>query len=203
MLAVHAFLHVRAGHVVEHQRGRQRFQERTHLVEIGVLEIDHDVPAELGDARGDPLHHVLRRGIDQPLDEVEAHALHAGVVQLLQARVGESPRRRRPRPWPCRWKSTSASTSARLSVSWQVACTITFLSKPRKSRRCEQLLLRRVAGRVLALRRERKLRLRPEHVAVRVDRARPAACTSASTDWDGTECSRHSSAREFSLITVS
>ena len=28
----------------------------------------------------------------------------------------------------------SASTSARLSVSWQVACTITFLSKPRKSR---------------------------------------------------------------------
>ena len=28
---------------------------------------------------------------------------------------------------------TSASTSARLSVSWQVACTITFLSKPRKS----------------------------------------------------------------------
>ena len=29
---------------------------------------------------------------------------------------------------------TSASTSARLSVSWQVACTITFLSKPRKSR---------------------------------------------------------------------
>ena len=29
----------------------------------------------------------------------------------------------------------SASTSARLSVLWQVACTITFLSKPRKSRR--------------------------------------------------------------------
>src|SRR5205823_7729462 len=28
----------------------------------------------------------------------------------------------------------SASISARLSVSWQLACTITFLSRPRKSR---------------------------------------------------------------------
>ena len=80
MLALDAFLHVRAGHVVEHQRGRQRFEERAHLVEVGVLEIDHDVPAELGDARGDALHHVARRRIDQPLDEVEAHAAHAGVV---------------------------------------------------------------------------------------------------------------------------
>jgi hypothetical protein len=50
-----------ARHVVEHQRGRQRFEKRRHLVEIGVLEIDHDVPAEIGDALGDPLHHVLRR----------------------------------------------------------------------------------------------------------------------------------------------
>ena len=62
----------------------------THLIEIGVLEIDHDVPAELGDARGDPLHHVLRRRIDQPLDEVEAHALDAGAVELLVLRVGEA-----------------------------------------------------------------------------------------------------------------
>jgi len=32
-------------------------------------------------------------------------------------------------------------TIARLSLAWQEACTITFLSKPRKSRQREQLLL--------------------------------------------------------------
>src|SRR5262249_23168246 len=34
---------------------------------------------------------------------------------------------------------TSASTRARLSVSWQVACTVTVLSRPRKSRGCHSV----------------------------------------------------------------
>ena len=42
-----------------------------------MLEIDDDLPVELGDAVGDPHHDILRRRIDEPLDEVEAHALDA------------------------------------------------------------------------------------------------------------------------------
>jgi len=48
------------------------------------------------------------------------------------ASVISSPTKATPLALPL--EVTSASTSARLSVSWQVACTITFLSKPRKSR---------------------------------------------------------------------
>ena len=59
----------------------------------------------------------------------------------------------------------------------------------------EQLLLGRVAGRVFALRRVGKLGS-PGRTRGSAHRPRPpAACISASTDWDETECSRHSSAR--------
>ncbi len=172
VLAVHALLHVRAGHVVEHQRGRQRLQERAHLVEISVLEIDHDVPAELGDAVGDPDHHVLRRRIHQPLDEVEAHALDAIAVELLQLLVGEALVHESARPWPGRSTVTSASTSARLSVPWQVACTITALSKPRKSCSANSFSFGASHGVYLRVGRERKSGLRAEHGIVGVHRAR-------------------------------
>jgi hypothetical protein len=171
VLAVEALLHVRAGHVIEHQRRRQRFQERAHLVEVGVLEIDHDVPAELGDARGDPLHHVLRRGIDQPLDEVEAHALDARVVQLLQAGVGDL--------------LADEGTALGLAVGGHQRIDQRAVVGVMAGRLHDHVLveaeevaaLRKVSfgashGVYLRLGANGKHCLRPEHVAVRVDRAR-------------------------------
>ena len=117
-----------------------------------------------------PLHHVLRRRIDQPLDEIEAHALHAGAVQLLELLVGEA--------------LVDEGDALRLAVRRHqridqravvgvVAGRLHdhVLVEAEEVAALEQRLLRRVARRVLALRRERKLRLRPEHVAVRIDRA--------------------------------
>ena len=59
----------------------------------------------------------------------------ASSSSFSSASVISSPTKATPLALPL--EVTSASTSARLSVSWQVACTITFLSKPRKSRRCD------------------------------------------------------------------
>ena len=56
----------------------------------------------------------------------------ASCSSFNSASVISSPTKATPLALPLEF--TSASTSARLSVSWQVACTITFLSKPRKSR---------------------------------------------------------------------
>ena len=76
-------------------------EERAHLVEIGVLEIDDDVPAELGDLCCDALHHILRRRIDQALDEIETDAFHAGLVQFFSsASVMSSPTKATPLALP-------------------------------------------------------------------------------------------------------
>src|SRR6185295_186325 len=56
----------------------------------------------------------------------------ASCSALSSASVTSSPTKATPLALP--FAFTSASTSARLSVSWQVACTITFLLKPKKSR---------------------------------------------------------------------
>ena len=56
----------------------------------------------------------------------------ASCNSFSSASVISSPTKATPFALP--FEFTSASTSARLSVSWQVACTMTFLSKPRKSR---------------------------------------------------------------------
>ena len=45
----------------------------------------------LDDALGDLLEFVLRREVDQPLDEIEPHPTHARLVQALQFRVGDVP----------------------------------------------------------------------------------------------------------------
>ena len=62
----------------------------------------------------------------------------------------------------------SASSIARLSAPWQVACTMTLRASEVVAQR-EQLHLACVARRVLALRRVGELRAGAEHVAVRVD----------------------------------
>ena len=75
----------------------------------------------------------VRREVDQALDEVEAHAAHAGVMHRCSS-ASVTLRRRWRRRAPCRRSHGSASTSARLSAPWQVACTITLRAKPRWSR---------------------------------------------------------------------
>ena len=81
-----------------------------------------------------PLEHVARREIDQARHEVEAHAVHAGAVHRLELGVGDLRADEGDALRALSFDASSASTSARLSVPWQLACTITFLSKPRKSR---------------------------------------------------------------------
>ena len=60
-----------------------------------------------------------------PLTPARSSSLNCASVNLSSTKAT---------PLALPFELTSASTSARLSVSWQVACTITFLSKPRKSR---------------------------------------------------------------------
>ena len=53
-------------------------------------------------------------------------------IHLSSSSVTSSPTKATPLALPL--DASSASTIARLSLLWQDACTITFLSKPRKSR---------------------------------------------------------------------
>jgi len=53
-------------------------------------------------------------------------------MALSSASVTSSPTK--ATPLALSFELSSASTIARLSLLWQLACTITFLSKPRKSR---------------------------------------------------------------------
>src|SRR4029077_16285718 len=53
-------------------------------------------------------------------------------IQLSSSSVTSSPTKATPLARPA--EDSSASTNARLSFEWQDACTITFLSNPRKSR---------------------------------------------------------------------
>ena len=170
--AVDRLRHVGAPHVVDDDRRRQGGEEIPELGQIRRLEIDHDMPAELRDAAGDLHQLVLRREVDEPLDEVEAHAAHAGVVQALQLLVADPPRRTVATPRARPALARQASTIARLSAPWQVACTTTLREKPSQSRSAKSSRLARVAGRVFALRRVGELGARPEDVAMRVDRAR-------------------------------
>ena len=118
------------------------------------------MPAELGDARGDLHQLVLRREVDQPLDEVEAHAAHAGGMQRAASSASVTVRRTVATPRALPFAATQASTIARLSAPWQVACTITLRAKPEVVAQREQLRLAGVAGRVLALGRDRETRRR-------------------------------------------
>ena len=79
----------------------------------------------------------------------------------------------------------SASTIARLSAPWQVACTITLRAKPRWSRSANSCALLRVAGVYLRSGANGNCVAGAEHVAVRVDAAgrQPgsAACSGRRT----------------------
>ncbi len=86
---VDALGEVGSAHMVDDDRRRQRIEEGDEVGELVRLEIDDDVPAELGDAFGDRDIGLARRRVDQPLDEIEAHAAHAGFVERLQFRIAD------------------------------------------------------------------------------------------------------------------
>ena len=96
--------------------------------------------------RGDLQQLVAGREVDQALDEVEAHAAHAGVVQSPAARASVTLRRTVATPRALPPLARSASTIARLSAPWQVACTMTLRAKPRWSRSANSCSLQASQG---------------------------------------------------------
>ena len=154
--AVDGLRHVGSSHVVDDDGRRQRGEEVPAFGEVGGLEVDDDVPAELGDAtrRGSVV--VVRLGVDEALDEVEPHAAHPGLVQVGELRPAIRRAGRSRRRGPGRRPLAARRPSRELSAPWQVACTMTLRSKPRKSRSANSSLLAGVGRRVLALRRVRE-----------------------------------------------
>ena len=116
-------------HVVDDDGRRQRGEEVPELRQVVGLEIDDDMPVELDDAPGDLDQFVLRREVDQPLDEIEPHSAHARLMKPLQFRVTHVAHRRDSARLASARKQ--ASTIALLSAPWQVACTMTLRAKPR------------------------------------------------------------------------
>src|SRR6516165_12177173 len=86
---VDALLDVRRAHVIDHHPGWQSGEKILKLRQIRHFEIDDNVPAELFDAGGDPLQHVARGEIDEPLEEIKAHAAHAGFVHPFELVVSD------------------------------------------------------------------------------------------------------------------
>ena len=162
--------HIGAAHVVHHHGGGQRGEEVPQLGQVHRLEIDHHMPAQLGDAAGDLHQLVLGREVHQALDEVEAHAAHTGVVHGLQFVVGHA--------------ALDGGHAARLAVAVHqridhgaVVGAVAGGLHDHVARKTQvvaqrkELRLGGVAGRVLALGRVGELGAGAEHVAVRVHRA--------------------------------
>jgi hypothetical protein len=120
--------------------------------------------------RGDLHQLVLRREVDQPLDEVEAHAAHAGGVQACSsASVTLRLTVATPRalPFDC-----DAGVDHRAVVGAVAGGLHDHVAREAEVvAQREELLLAGVAGRVLALGREGEFGAGAEHVAVRVDAA--------------------------------
>ncbi len=162
--------HVRPTHVVDDDDRRKRGDELVQLRQILRFEVDDDVPAERLDALGDLDQHFARRHVDETLDEVEAHAAHAGGIELAELLVGEISGHSRDaaraavrRPQRIDHRAIVGAVTRRLHD--HVALEAEIVAQ------LPELLLRRVARRVLALRRIWKLVARTEDVTMRVDRA--------------------------------
>ena len=83
---VEAVRGVDAPHVVDHYRHRRELQLGRHLDDHRGLDVELQVPVERRELAREP-HQVRNRGTAaQVLDEVEAHAAEALLVQLLQLR---------------------------------------------------------------------------------------------------------------------
>ena len=149
----------------------KRGEEIPQLRQIRRLEINHHMPAELVDAAGD-LHQLVARGeVDQPLDEIEAYAAHALFVHRCEFGVTDIALHRRNAA------RASAGMHQRVDHGAVVGAVAGRLhhhiaGKAEMVAQRIELLVRRVAGRVFALRRKRKFGAGAEHMAMRIDRAR-------------------------------
>ncbi len=162
--------HVRPAHVVDNDRCRQLGEEIRKLGQVRRLEIDDDMPVALDDALGDRLEFVHRREVDQPLDEIEAHAAHASLVQALQFGVGHVPPHGRDSTRPAVARKQSVDHRAVVgAMTGRLHDDVAVESEAIAQR--EQLRLAGVAGGVFAFGRVGELGPRSEHMAMRVDGA--------------------------------
>ena len=167
---IDTLLYVGRAHVIDHHGGRQRGEKILKLGQVAHFEINDDVPPKLVHARRDALQHIGRREIDQALEEIEAHAAHAGFVHPLQLIVGHL------------LADKGDTLGAALGTVERIDHRAVVLGvagrldndvvvEAEKVAQREQLLLRRVARCVFALRRVGKFALRAEDVTMRIDRA--------------------------------
>ena len=96
------------------------------------------------------LKDLARGGIHQPLDEIEAHAAHAGFVNRRQFVSVISGRRKR-HPWPGRALERVHDGAIVVAVAGGLHDDVALEAE--EIAQGEELLLGRVAGRVFALRR--------------------------------------------------
>ena len=120
-------------HVIDHEGERELAD---HLffdpLDIDRVHVQHHMPAEWAYALEDAPEHVHVRRATQVLDEIEAHAPHARIVQFLKIAVGETVVGVAYAAKPFR-RPAKRVDEARLSVPCALACTITARSMPRKS----------------------------------------------------------------------
>ena len=151
--------------MVNHHGGWQRREEVIQLGQVLRFKINHHMPAQR--AMRLAISNSTSRGVKsaRALDEIETGAAHAGGMHVLQFGIGHIAVHG---GYPARLviRCFQASTNARLSEPWHVACTMTFFGKAQVVAQGKQLLLRRIAGCVLAFWRIRELCAGAEHVAV-------------------------------------
>ena len=168
---IDALLHARRTHVVYHDGRRQGREEWLKLRQIRHLEIHHDVPPQRSHPSGNARKHVARGEIDEPLDEVEANALDARAVHPLELVLSDF------LTHEGHALGLAAGTLQRIHHGPVVLAVTARLDdhvfvQAEKITQREELLLRRIARRVFALRRIGKSRFRSEHVTMGIDRAR-------------------------------
>ena len=108
---------------------------------------------------------------DEALDEIETDAFHTGFVQIFQLGVGDF--------FADEGNTLSFAVGMNERVDQRAIVRVMtgrlhdhVLVEAEKIAQRKQFFLWRIAGRVFPFRRERKRRLRTEHMAMRVDRAR-------------------------------
>src|SRR5271166_51832 len=165
---------IRPAHVVDDYGGRQSGEEIQEFGQVHRLEIDHDVPAEGGDPPRDLHQFVLRREVDEPFDEIEAHAAHARLVEPLELIVARVALYGRD---AARFACAREAGVDHRAVVGAVARRLhhDIASEPQMIAQGEELGLACVAGRIFALGRVWERGPGPEHVAVRIDAARRQA----------------------------
>ena len=186
-------------HVIDHDDRRQGGEEVPQLGQVARLEVDDDVPAEGLDAQRDLRQLVPGREVDEAPDEVEADGAHAGLVQVAQLTIGDAAADGRD---AARAAAAGAARVGHRAVVGAVAGGLhdDVAREAQVIAQREQLRLARVAGRVLPLGREGKLRPGTEHVAMRVHgagrRQEPRLAAAARTSRASRASSRSARPRQ-------